>query len=245
MKAIEPRMRLTADHVARVTGRFEQPLFPPGTSLASAAEHDASARAMLAPHPTPEDVWVFAYGSLIWNPGFASVERRTGILYGWHRAFCLGWDRWFRGNEEHPGLMLSLDRGGQCRGVLCRLPPDAVQENLVRLSERELRFRPAAHSPRWVNVATEAGGVRAIAFVVDRDGGRYVPRLPIEQVADVLASAVGQRGSMAEYLHNTVQHLEQFGIRDGHLWRLQEMVAERIEARSARGEPASAVDNAP
>jgi glutathione-specific gamma-glutamylcyclotransferase len=241
MKPNPPPMRLTPDHVARVTGKIDHPHYPPGASIASAAEHDDTMRAVLALHPAKDVVWVFAYGSLIWNRGFDHVEARTGILYGWHRAFCLGWDKWFRGNEQHPGLMLSLDRGGQCKGVLYRLPPDAVEANLIRLSQRELSFRPSAHSPRWLNVATEAGPVRAIVFVVDRDGGRYVSGLSIETIADMLASAVGHRGSMAEYLHNTVRHLEELGIRDGHLWRLQEMVAERIEAR---GEP-SAIDTAP
>ena len=227
-------MKLTPDHVARVARKFDEPTFPPGMTFASAEDHDANKRAILAARESDGDVWIFAYGSLIWNPGFAFVEQRTGILYGWHRSFCLGWDNWFRGNHEQPGLMLSLDRGGQCKGVLFRLPPDAVEENLVRLSERELRFRPSAHAPRWVNVATEAGRIRAIAFAIDRKGGRYVSGLPIEKIADVLACAVGHRGSMAEYLHNTVRHLEELGIRDRHLWRLQEMVAERIEAGAVK-----------
>lgn len=237
-------MKLTPDHVSRIARISDQPTYPPGLSFASAAEHDATMRAVLATRPKEGDVWIFAYGSLIWNPGFDFVEQRTGILHGWHRAFCLGWDRWFRGSEEHPGLMLSLDRGGQCKGVVYRLPPDAVEANLVRLSERELRLRPSAHAPRWVNIATEVGRVRAIVFAIDRKSGLYVPGLAIEQVADALASAVGHRGSMAEYLYNTVRHLEELGLRDRHLWRLQEMVAERIEARSTERELFPAADPA-
>ena len=156
-------------------------------------------------------------------------------MRGWHRSFCLGWDRWFRGGPERPGLMLSLDRGGQVKGVAYRLPPDAIEANMMRLFHRELRFRPTAHVPRWVNVATEKGPLRAIAFVIDRNGGRYVGGLTDEEVADALATAAGHRGSMAEDLHNTVRHLEERGVRDRHLWRLQEMVAERIEAAAADG----------
>lgn len=227
-------LKLTAEHVARVARRFDHPTFPEGAVMATVADHEATMRELKAGAPPSGDVWIFAYGSLIWNPGFEFVEQRVGVLRGWRRAFCLGWDRWFRGCDEHPGLMLSLDRGGQCKGMAYRLAPDAVEANLMRLSERELRMRPSAHRPRWVNVATGDGPLRAITFAIDRNGGRYVSGLSTAEIADVLAAAVGHRGSMAEYLHNTVSHLEDLGIHDRHLWELQEMVAERIEARAAR-----------
>lgn len=228
-------MRLTPEHVARVARPIDHPTFPPHIVFVSTAEHEAVVRTVLSDAP-PGDVWIFAYGSLIWNPACDFVEQRNGWARGWHRAFCLGWDKWFRGSEAQPGLMLSLDRGGQCNGVAYRLPADAVESNLVRLFERELRLRPSAHWPRWVNVNTAAGPLRALTFAIDRNGGRYVAGLSIDEIADALASAVGHRGSMAEYLYNTVRHLHELGIRDRHLWRLQEMVAERIEARIAKGE---------
>ncbi len=233
-------MRLTPDHVARLARAaavaVEDVAPPPGTVAASEAEQMADIQAMLAKKPekngdaSDTDIWIFAFGSLIWKPACETVEQRTGVIRGWHRSFCLGWDHWFRGSPQQPGLMLSLDRGGQCKGVAYRLPPDAIEANLMLLFNRELRFRPTAHLPRWVNVATEEGALPAIAFVIDRKGGRYVTGLTDEEVADALATAVGQRGSMAEYLHSTVAHLEELGLRDRHLWRLQEMVAERIEA---------------
>ena len=130
--------------------------------------------------------------------------------------------------------MLSLDRGGQCHGVAYRLPPDAVEANLVRLFRREMLVRPSAHVPRWVTVRTSGGPLRAIAFTIDRGSGRYVGGLTAEAVADALAVAVGPWGSMAEYLHSTVTHLEALGLRDRYLWRLQELVAERIEAATGR-----------
>jgi cation transport protein ChaC len=111
---------------------------------------------------------------------------------------------------------------------------------MLRLFRRELLFRPSAHVPRWLKVATESGPLDALAFVIDRNGGRYVGGLSDDEVADALATAVGHRGSMAEYLHNTVRHLEELGLRDGHLWRLQEMVAERIEAARSIGQAGNA-----
>jgi cation transport protein ChaC len=227
-------VRLTPELVALVrregAGAGGDLVLPPGTAPVSDEEQVAAIRNMLATVPAGGDVWLFAYGSLIWNPACKFVEQRTGVVRGWHRSFCLGWDRWFRGHAEQPGLMLSLDRGGQTRGVAYRLPPEAIEENMLLLYRREMRIKPPAHRPRWVNVATSTGRLRAFTFVIDRHGGRYVSGLSDEAIADALATAVGQRGSMAEYLHNTVRHLEELGLRDGHLWRLQEMVAERIEA---------------
>ena len=78
---------------------------------------------------------------------------------GWRRIFCLGWDYRFRGNREQPGLMLALDRGGQCNGVVYRLPDGAVKPNLDRLIRREMSMVPTAFPPRWINVATDEGPV--------------------------------------------------------------------------------------
>jgi len=236
-------MRLTPELVALVGrggGRSIAEVGPPpGTAPPTEAEQLAAVRALLAAEPPGGDVWLFAYGSLIWSPACAFVEQRVGVVHGWHRSFCLGWDRWFRGHPERPGLMLSLDRGGQTKGVAYRLPPHAIEENTLQLFNREMRLRPAPHGPRWVNVATALGRVRAFTFVIDRGSDRYVGGLTDEKIADALATAVGQRGSMAEYLHNTVRHLEELGLRDGHLWRLQEMVAERIEAAREKARAAS------
>lgn len=227
-------MRLTPELVARVTGCVTGDPGPPsGIGTPDEADYDAAVRAILAARPAGADVWVFAFGSLIWKPGCDFVERRIAIARGWHRSFCLGWDRRFRGSDGRPGLMLSLDRGGQCRGVVYRLPPGAVETNLGRLLRREIRTKPSAHSPRWINVRTSEGSLRAIAFIVNRGSDRYVCGLSTGQIADALATAAGPWGSMAEYLHSTVEHLEELGIRDRHLWLLQELVADRIEAETA------------
>lgn len=123
---------------------------------------------------------------------------------------------------------MSLDRGGQCRGVVFRLPPDDLESQLDKLVRREITVKPPNNIPRWVAVETDKGSLRAIAFVMNRQSRFYTGRLPPEEVADVLADACGHWGSGAEYLHNTVAHLEEQGIRDRNLWRLQALVAERI-----------------
>lgn len=227
------QMRLTEQHVALLDpgeALAGTPVPPPHTAAATTADHHATIERLFAGHEPGEEVWFFAYGSLIWKPACEFVELRTGLLHGWRRSFCLGWNETFRGNPTHPGLMLALDRGGSCHGALYRLPPDAVESNLIRLFEREMGWRPTPFPPRWVTVRSGERAVRALTFCVDRHSGRYVSGLSEDQIADVLATATGPGGSMAEYLYATVSHLEQLGILDHHLWRLQELTAARIEA---------------
>lgn len=227
------QMRLTERHVALMRRDVPDPGPIPGYLPSTEADFEGFVAAIMREHEADDEFWIFAYGSLIWKPACDFVELRTGILRGWHRAFCLGWNTRFRGSDDAPGLMLALDRGGSCHGVLYRLPPDAVAPNVRKLVEREMGLKPSAFPPRWVSVEAETGKLRALTFCVDRRSQRYISGLSEEQIADVLARATGHRGSMAEYLHATVAHLEELGIRDHHLWRLQELVADRIDAAHA------------
>ena len=235
------QMRLTERHVGYLQPHApseEMPPPPAGMRAATPEDHQRTIAELLGPDRSDE-VWIFAYGSLIWKPACDFVEMRTGLVRGWHRAFCLGWNNRFRGSDRTPGLMLALDRGGACKGVLYRLPPGQIDENMTKLLEREMGWLPSPFPPRWVNVQSGDRTIRAITFCIDRNSGRYVSGLSIERIADVLATAVGTRGSMAEYLFATVSHLEQIGIHDPHLWQLQSLVADRIEtAYEAGGEHA-------
>lgn len=223
-------LRISEKHVAAVTRDIPDPGFQvfPGLRPATNEDYDAVVKSLIDGAP-PDDFWVFAYGSLIWNPAFDYVEQRLAEARGWRRNFCLGWDYRFRGNSEQPGLMLALDRGGSCKGVVYRLASDVLKSNLDKLIRREMSMVPSAFPPRWIKVTTATGSLTALTFAMNRSSGRYVNGLSDEALADVLATACGFRGSMAEYLFATVKHLEELGIHDRHLWRIQELVAERIE----------------
>jgi cation transport protein ChaC len=226
------QMRLTDAHVARLARAMPDPgpRMLPGYRPATDSDYQDIVTRLVAETPD-EGFWVFAYGSLIWNPAFDFVEKRVALARGWHRSFCLGWDYRFRGNADQPGLMLALDRGGQCRGVAFRLAEAELKPNLDRLIRREMSMVPSAFPARWIKVSTPEGRLSALTFAMNRASGRYVSGLGDDQLADMLSTACGFRGSMAEYLHATVRMLEELGIRDRRLWRLQEMVADRIEAR--------------
>jgi cation transport protein ChaC len=179
--------------------------------------------------------WLFAYGSLIWRPETLFDEQRPALARGWHRRFCLGWDYRYRGSPETPGLMMALDRGGQCKGVIYRLPEAQLEDELHKLIRREMSMVPSAFPWRWIDVVTAEGPLRALTFAMDRNSKRYVAGLSDDELAEVLATACGFRGSMAEYLFSTVSILESMGIRDRNLWKLQELVADKIEARHGAG----------
>jgi cation transport protein ChaC len=168
--------------------------------------------------------WVFGYGSLIWNPAFHFTDRLTGTIYGFHRRFCL-WTHLGRGCPERPGLVLGLERGGCCRGVALHVAADAVGEELAIVWRREMIS--GAYVPRWVDVHSRLGKLRAITFVINRHHERYASFLSDRRVAEVIASAEGILGPCADYLINTVEHLAELGIHDRSLLRLRADVTRR------------------
>jgi len=215
-------MSLTPDLVARLPERVDDP-GPMARSEVPDSYYGATLAAIAARVPQDGQLWVFAFGSILWKRRFAVAEERPAVVRGWHRKFCLGPDTRYRGNPQAPGVMLSLDRGGQCRGMVLRMDAqgrDAALEDLLR-NEPPL-------PPAWVRAQTAQGEVRAIAFVTAKTFEGYCGGLREAEVADRLACAVGMWGSMADYLLNTVSHLEAMGIHDAYLWRMQAMVAERL-----------------
>ncbi len=222
-----PPLHLTRDLVARLPPRVDEEGPLPGDPTPP-EYYPAMAERLLA-QADPGGLWVFASGSLIWNPRMPVAERRPALVHGWHRRFCLGPMQRFRGSPSAPGRMLSLDRGGSCHGLVLRMEPGDEIARLAALLQTEPPFPPS-----WVQAKTAQGPVRAIAFTLSRRGWAYCPEGPIDSVADMLASSVGTMGTMAEYLLNTVEHLAEAGIHDRHLWRLQELVAQRLARLPAR-----------
>lgn len=224
-------MKLTERHVALIRREIPDPgpQLIEGFRTATDEDHAGIVAEILRTRP-PGPIWFFGYGSLIWRPETAFDEKRTAIARGWHRRFCLGWDYRYRGSRELPGLMMALDRGGQCKGVIYRLPEAELNDELAKLIRREVSMVPTAFPWRWIDVVTTEGSVRALVFAMDRKSVRYIAGLSDDEIADVLASSHGFRGSMAEYLYQTVSMLEQLGVHDRNLWSLQEKVADRIDA---------------
>lgn len=182
------------------------------------AEVEASLRAALTAPERPSEVWVFAYGSLVWNPIVEHEDRVVVTVHGYHRSFCL-WSRTHRGTPDYPGLVLGLDRGGRCTGVAYRIANERAERELRLLWRREMLL--GSYAPRWVFATHGRRQFRALAFVINRDRPGYAGRLPPEQVVERLIHGRGHFGTGLEYLRNTIDGLAAAGIRDPNLIRLE------------------------
>ena len=162
-------------------------------------------------------MWVFGYGSLLWNPGFQVAEMRVATLPGYARSFCMS-SIHHRGTEEKPGLVLALDAiaGASCRGMAMRVASGQEPETLEYLRERELIS--SAYIEKDLDIHFDAGGVAsAVTYVVDPSHVQYCGGLPLEEQAQIIAHAVGGRGPNPEYLYNTADHLHEIGLHDPDL----------------------------
>lgn len=189
----------------------------PDTRYRTDAEMAVLLEEILAQHDAAQDLWVFGYGSLIWNPAFHYIEKRSALLHGWHRRFCL---KLFigRGSPETPGVMLGLDQGGACHGVAFRIAAAKVREELGILWQREM-YGGAYHA-RLLKLETADGPISAVTFVINRDHPRYIRELSLEQTVALIATGCGDLGTCREYLENTVTHLRQLGLNDDGLARI-------------------------
>lgn len=167
-------------------------------------------------------VWIFAYGSLLWDAD-SNEGVKPALLHGYHRSFCLySYD--YRGTAAQPGLTLGLDRGGSCRGAVLQLSAGGLD----RVWQREMSGR-LVYAARLLPVRTGYGSLKALAFTALRSCPDYAGNLPLDKAAHLIVGAAGRRGTCRDYFENTVRHLEQLGLADRPLRRL----AERVRALAA------------
>jgi len=188
---------------------------------------ERSLEEMLAIHAQGQEIWVFGYGSLMWNPEFAFDTKRVATVYGYHRNFCL-WSRINRGTPESPGLVLTLERGGSCRGLAYRLTRGKDCEELSLLWRREMSM--GSYRPRWLECRSGTDTFEALAFVVNRRCTGYAGKLPLETMVQAISTARGKYGSSADYLFRTEAALAEHGIRDDRVRLLAERVRAHLEA---------------
>ncbi|EJL26429.1 hypothetical protein involved in cation transport [Caulobacter sp. AP07] len=174
-----------------------------------------------------EDRWVFGYGSLMWRPGFPFIERRTAVLHGRRRAFCI-YSVHHRGTYERPGLVLGLAPGGAVRGAAYRVAASAWPEVYAYLREREQPTE--TYFEAWSEVRIDGNGrAPALVFLSDRNHGQWAGALTLDQQCELIAGATGLSGRNIDYLRDLVLHLREDGVRDHAMEALLKMV----EAREA------------
>lgn len=179
---------------------------------------------------------MFAYGSLMWRPGFEHEAVEDGWLSGYHRALCVySWVH--RGTEAQPGLVLGLDRGGSCRGRVLRVRPEREAEVLAYLDARELVTD--VYRRRRLPVRTLNGTVMAWCYVVRRDHAQYAGRLDLARTIELVRQGHGVSGACRDYVLSTVGHLEELGVVDGPLHvlarSLEQIPMAPLQGRSRTG----------
>jgi glutathione-specific gamma-glutamylcyclotransferase len=186
------------------------------------------------PAHAQQNLWVFAYGSLMWRPGFPFLERREARLMGAHRALCV-YSFVHRGTPERPGLVLGLDHGGACRGIAYRVSAAERAKTIAYLRGREqvtLVYRETMR-PVWLN-SGPARRVSALCYVVDRGHPQYAGRLSLEQQLHLVRQGHGRSGANRDYVLATVSALEELGYRETELHLLAQRLAGVHERSAAR-----------
>jgi cation transport protein ChaC len=187
-------------------------------SIAPAGEAGPELWARLA---WESDLWIFAYGSLMWDPGFPYCEAVPALRQGHHRSFCV-YSHGHRGTPERPGLVLGLDRGGHCKGIAYRVPAVDVPAAIAYLWDREMQSR--IYRLKELELYLPSGRATGLAFVVDRNHSLYTGCLTLAETARLIHQGVGRRGTARQYLENTVRELERLGVVDPALHRLERAV---------------------
>jgi cation transport protein ChaC len=204
---------------------------PPGAAKPlKPTELLASLRAALDPWTPGTPFWIFAYGSLMWNPSFNWDARHVATIRGYHRSFRV-WSRINRGTPENPGLVLTLECGGSCRGLVYRIAPDLVQEQMQLIWKREMMY--GSYRPKWLNCSVGGETIRTLAFTVNRTCSGYTGQIPLEVMVEAIASAAGRYGPAHDYLFKTRETLHAHGIRDSRVEQLTHLVKQRIAATKA------------
>jgi cation transport protein ChaC len=192
----------------------------------SPAQSEKSKRDWLDTLPSYDSAWIFAYGSLLWNPRFEYEESRPATVFGYHRRFCI-YSHIYRGTPERPGLVFGLDRGGSCRGRVFRVAPNSAQQVLSMIWDREMIYR--VYSPRTLNAHVDEDRIECRTFVANPSHEQFARKMDLSRTAEMIASAFGKAGSNSDYLANTLTHLQELGLEDSRLLRLWTEVCRCID----------------
>lgn len=174
-----------------------------------------------------EGLWVFGYGSLLWNPAFHYEDCQPARLYGYRRRFCLQ-SSIGRGSKEKPGLMLALDHGGSCNGRAFYIAPEKIESETEILWMREMIA--GSYDAKLVRLKMSDRTIDGLTFVMNRSHPRYIANMDLDTTAKFLATGEGYLGTCRDYLNNTIAHLEEMNVQDTYLHLLQRKVREIDEA---------------
>ena len=215
-------LRLTPEMFAMWEQRARAAGWPAGWRLPDEAI-EASRLAVLGDHPEGDDLWIYSYGSLMWDPGFHFAEVRLADAENYQRRFTLKINLG-RGSPNYPALMLSLEPGeGRCRGLAFRIAADSVHAESAILWRREMLR--GGYAPAMVPMTTPQGPISALAFVSNPSHPSYIGELPLVETAAMIASGKGVLGTNQEYLVQLATQLDALGIQDPYVEQLHAQIS--------------------
>jgi len=197
---------------------------PGAIRLMSDEDRAEAIQKTLSEAPSLDDVWIFAYGSLIWNPAIHFADRERVLVDGFHRSFCF-WTVLGRGCEDNPGLMLGLEPGGNSNGLAYRIDADILDTELDILFRRELMSY--VYKPTWVDATLAESPqktIRVLAFVVDPQHERFCGEIDEDTLVRHIATASGPLGRNCDYLFQLTEHLHGLGFVDESMLELETKV---------------------
>lgn len=179
---------------------------------------------LIANAPSQSEIWVFAYGSLIWNPAIEFDAKSRCTIEGYHRSFCF-WTTLGRGSEEHPGLMMGLEPGGNCDGIAYKIGADNLQTEIDILFRREMLSY--VYKPTWIKAQSSDDPnqiIDVLTFVIDETHERFCGKLDGRTIVKTIATAEGPIGKNCDYLYQLVEHLRELGFEDPSMTELESKV---------------------
>ena len=226
--AEQSELRGTWDRVAAWDERARVRGFAPGWRLSN-EQLEATRLALLGPLlDAQQDIWVYGYGSLMWDPGFHFSEVRLARLHGYQRRFTY-WTRIARGTVERPALMLTLeqqaDAGCCCTGLAFRIHAGHAEVESAMLWRREMLRN--GYCPTLLPVDTPQGPLRALVFACNHAHDDYAGEMSLDDTAAVIAVASGAVGTNREYLEKMALQMQALQIEDPYVERLLQRVRQR------------------
>jgi cation transport protein ChaC len=223
----ESDLRVTAEVLAKWDERARSLGRPPNWRLTD-EEREANRRAVLGDLSSPRDLWFFAYGSLMWDPGIHFAEVRLAHLGGFQRRFtyktAVG-----RGSPENPALLLAIERmAGSCTGLAFRVAAEIADNEAAIMWRREMVR--GNYEPALLPMTTPQGDIEALVFTANLANSEYAGEFPLKESAAIIASGSGVLGSNLNYLEQLADQLTALGIDDPYVTRLLHQVHAEVKA---------------
>lgn len=185
---------------------------------------EASRQKILAEADKAGALWIFAYGSLIWNPIIEVAEIRKARLAGYGRRFCV-WAPIGRGTPDCQGLWLGLDQlkagaegESSCHGTVLRIDQDKWDEETLILWRREMIS--GVYTPQWLTLDVEGELIQCCVFVANPEHERYAAKISWQDQVSAIAHAEGSLGTCRAYLYSLAEHLSIAGMSDDYIERM-------------------------